>query len=241
MPFSSNRNPPPVVDRSGAAFRAVGAGRGSATWQSALRGLCILSCCLAALPGLLRGADASPADPAAAKSDAPSGRPDYTLQPSDLIHLQVFQEPDLERDVRVSQESTVALPLIGVVDLKGKTVRQAEELIRSLYDRDFLVNPQVNLIVKEYAPKTVTVLGAVNKAGIVNFPLEQPLTLLDAVARADGFSRLADRSRVKLTRNTPDGKSETRIIDADEIIKGNSKDPILLQKDDVIYVPERLL
>lgn len=169
-------------------------------------------------------------------------RSDYTLQPSDLIHVQVFQEPDLERDVRLSQECTVALPLIGTLDLKGKTVRQAEDLIRTSYDRDFLVNPQVNVMVKEYASKTVTVLGAVNKPGIVDFPLERPLTLLDAIARADGFSRLADRSKVKLTRNPPDGKSETRVIDADEIIKGTSKNSaVMLQKDDVIYVPERLL
>jgi polysaccharide export outer membrane protein len=205
-------------------------------------GLCILCCCLTVLPCLLRAADPPPADSGPAKAAAPAVRPDYTLEPSDLIHVQIFQEPDLERDVRLSQECTVALPLIGTVELKGKTVRQAEELIRGLYDRDYLVNPQVNVIVREYASKTVTVLGAVNKAGIVNFPLEQPLSLLDAIARADGFSRLADRSRVKFTRTQPDGKTETRVIDVDDIIRGVSKGtPWFLQKDDVIYVPERLL
>jgi polysaccharide biosynthesis/export protein len=233
MLFPFDQVPSPAAKPS-ASVRSV-------SWKPARRALCLLGCCLAAIPSLLSAADAPAADPASAKADSPADRPDYTLQPSDLIHVQVFQEPDLEREVRLSQECTVALPLIGTVDLKGKTVRQAEDLIRGLYDRDYIVNPQVNVIVKEYASKTVTVLGAVNKAGVVSFPLEQPLTLLDAIARADGFSRLADRSRLKLTRNQPNGKSETRIIDADEIIKGASKDQIVLQKDDVIYVPERLL
>ena len=226
------------VESSGAAFRAAGAGRGSAAGTLAAAILCF---CFFGLPASLRSADTTAVDAGLAKTDVAAVQADYTLQPSDLIHVQVFQEPDLERDARLSQESTVALPLIGTVDLKGKTVRQAEDLIRGLYDRDYLVNPQVNVFVKEYSAKTVTVLGAVNKAGIVKFPLEQQMTLLDAIAGAEGFSRLADRSRLKLSRNYPDGRTETRPIDADQIIKGTSKDTIQLQKGDVIYVPERLL
>lgn len=190
---------------------------------------------------LIAGAGALRADEAAPAKDHPlTTRPDYTLQASDLIKVQVFQEPDLERDVRLSQEYTVTLPLIGTVNLKDKTVRQACELIRDLYNRDYLVNPQVSVIVLEYAARTVNVLGAVNKPGAVDFPPEQPMTLLDAIAKAGGFSRLADRSKVKLTRVQPGGRAEMQVIDADEIIQGHAKDTWLLQKDDVIYVPERL-
>ena len=186
-------------------------------------------------PGALHAEFAAPA-----KEDPPATRPDYTLLASDLIRVQIFQEDDLSRDVRLSQEYTVTLPLIGTVNLKDKTVRQAGELIRDLYNRDYLVNPQVSVIVVEYAARTVNVLGAVNGPGVVTFPPEQPLTLLDAIARAGGFSRLGDRSRVKLTRARSDGKIETHVIDADEIIQGRVKDTWLLQKGDVIYVPERL-
>jgi protein involved in polysaccharide export with SLBB domain len=55
------------------------------------------------------------------------------LQASDLIRVQIFQEDDLNREVRISQENTVKLPLIDTVSLKDKTVRQAEEYIRDLY------------------------------------------------------------------------------------------------------------
>jgi polysaccharide export outer membrane protein len=196
---------------------------------------CFLWLTAAAGPGALRAEETT-----SATEPPPATRLDYTLQASDLIKVQVFQEDDLNRDVRLSQEYTVTLPLIGTINLKGMTVRQAGELIRKLYDRDYLVNPQVSVIVAEYAARTVNVLGAVNTPGTVNFPPEQPLTLLDAIARAGGFNRLADRSKVKLTRSVPGGKAETYVIDADQIIQGRAKETWPLQKDDVIYIPERI-
>lgn len=171
----------------------------------------------------------------------PSAALDYLLQPSDLLNVQVFQEENLKRDVRVSQEYSITLPLIGKVDLKGKTLRQAEELIRQLYDRDYLVNPQVNVVVVEYAKRTVNVIGQVNQPGTVLFPQEQGLTLLDAISRAGGFSRLAQRTQVKLTRTNADGKTDTYIINADDLIKGNSSNSWQLIENDIIFVPERIL
>lgn len=165
----------------------------------------------------------------------------YILQPSDLIKVQVFQEPDLEREVRVSQAHSVQLPLIGTVDVRNKSVQQAAEAIREMYDRDFLVNPQINVIVLEYNTRTVNVIGAVNEPGAIKFLPEQPMSLLDAISRAGGFNRLADRKRLKLTRTLTDGKSETFIINADELIQGNSNEPWFLTQGDVIFVPERIL
>lgn len=175
-------------------------------------------------------------------ADAPAqGKLDYVLQPSDLLRVQVFQEDGLMREVRISQEYTITLPLIGTVDMRGKSLRQAEETIRELYDRDYLVNPQVNIIVLEYAKRTVNVLGSVNTPGAVLFPQEETLTLLDAISRAGGFNRLADRKRIKLSRTSPDGKTETNIINADELIQGGNTQSWVLMRDDVIFVPERVL
>ncbi|MFA6959320.1 MAG: polysaccharide biosynthesis/export family protein [Opitutaceae bacterium] len=166
---------------------------------------------------------------------------DYVLQPSDLLSVQVFQEENLKRDVRVSQEYSITLPLIGKVDLRGKTLRQAEDLIRDLYDRDYLVNPQVNVVVVEYAKRTVNVIGQVNQPGAVLFPEEKGLTMLDAISRAGGFTRLANRNQVKLTRTSADGRSETYIINVDDLIKGSSSNSWPLLVNDIIFVPERIL
>jgi len=171
---------------------------------------------------------------------APAAQADYLLQPYDLIEVVVFQEPDLAREVRLSQDATISLPLIGSVDLNARTVREAQELVRKLY-LDYLVSPQINITVKEYARETVNVLGAVNTPGAINIPPEQPLKLLDAITRAGGFSRLADRNKVKLTRLNGNGKTSTFVINADDIIQSKSNEPWILSKGDVIYVPERIL
>ncbi|HEX7631463.1 MAG TPA: polysaccharide biosynthesis/export family protein [Lacunisphaera sp.] len=177
--------------------------------------------------------------PADAK-EAASVTTDYVLQPSDLIRVLIFQEPDLLREVRITQEYTITLPLIGTLDLRDKTVRQAEEIIRSLYDKDYLVNPQVNLAVLEYSQRTVQVVGAVNNPGSVVFPPEQKMGLVEAIARAGGQSRIADLKRVQLTRTNADGKTENYIINVGDLMKGASSEPWLLRKGDVILVPEKL-
>lgn len=174
-------------------------------------------------------------------SDAKPASTDYVLQPSDLLRVLVFQEPDLQRDVRITQDGSVSLPLIGTIELQGKSVHQAEDIIRQLYDRDYLVNPQISITVLEYAQRTAQVLGAVNSPGAIAFPPEQKMGLLEAIARAGGFSRLAERRRVRLTRTLADGKTDNYTINADELIQGNSNEPWLLVKGDVIFVPERLL
>lgn len=166
---------------------------------------------------------------------------DYVLQPLDLLELKVFQEPTMDRQVRMSRESVVSLPLIGRVVLDGLTIRAAEGLIRDLYDRDYLVNPQINLVVIEYARRTVNVLGSVASPGEIEFPREEGLNLMDAISRAGGFTRLADRRKIKLTRKLKSGKIENHIINGDDLIAGDSANQWRLETDDLIYVPERLL
>jgi polysaccharide export outer membrane protein len=181
--------------------------------------------------------------PPAHAEPAPAGETtDYVLQPSDLIRVMVFQEPDLQREVRITQEYTITLPLIGTIEVRNKTVRQVEELIHDLYNKDYLVNPQINLTVLEYTQRTVKVLGAVNQPGAIVFPSEQQkMGLLETIARAGGFARIADRKRVRLSRTLPDGKTENYIINADDVIKGASSEQWLLSKGDVIFVPESIL
>lgn len=193
-----------------------------------------------ALPGGLPAAEPPAAEPPAPAPVAAASPTDYVLQPSDLIRVLIFQEPDLLREVRITQEYTINLPMIGTIDLRGRTVRQAEEIIRSLYDRDYLVNPQVNLTVLEYSQRTVQVVGAVNNPGAVVFPPEQKMGLVEAIARAGGQSRIADLKRVQLTRTSAEGKTETFTINVVDLMKGASSEQWLLLKGDVVLVPEKL-
>ena len=188
----------------------------------------------AALASLAFGPQAIAA-PAAAKQIH------YVLRPMDLVKVQVFHEPELDRELRVSQDYTIVMPLIGVVDVRKCTVRKAELLITDLYARGYLVNPQINLTVVEYNQRTVNVFGAVNTPGPVLIPLEKSFTLLDAIARSGGFSRLANRAKVSLTRTTADGETENYTINADQLVAGDAANRWVVQDGDVIFIPERML
>jgi polysaccharide biosynthesis/export protein len=172
---------------------------------------------------------------------APARSASYRLRPMDLVKVQVFQEPDLDRELRVSHDYTIVAPLIGVVDVHNLTVREAELLLTELYKKDYLVNPQINMTVMEYAPRNVNVLGAVNSPGSVVMTPEKDMTLLDAIARSGGFSRLANRTHVSLTRTLANGQTENYTVNADELVAGDNVARWMVQDGDIIYVPERLL
>lgn len=192
----------------------------------------------AAILAAPRNSDTSSSVPESAST------PDYILQPQDVIRVQVFQEDDINKQgesLSISQESTVSLPLIGTISLKGKSVRQSEEMIRALYDRDYIVNPQVSVTVVKYAERTVNVIGSVTNQGRIQFPQERGLTIVDAISLAGGQTRLADLRKVKLTRKNGNGDMDVEIIDVDAMMKTAGRDQVQLAPGDVIFVPERIL
>lgn len=179
---------------------------------------------------------------ATSASKVEAGIADYVLQPQDVLKVQVFQEEEINRlgeAVRISKECTISLPLIGTLDIKGKTALQVREMVRERYDRDYLVDPQVQVFVFEYAKRFVTVVGQVVTPGPVQFPQEQGLTLVDAIGKAGGGTRLANLKKVVLKRTNPDGTPDVKTINVDELMKTESRDEYPLQPGDVITVPER--
>jgi polysaccharide export outer membrane protein len=166
---------------------------------------------------------------------------DYKLQPGDIVKMQVFQVPDLDREVQVSVKGEILLPLIGRLVVKDRSVRLVEQTVRALYDRDYLVNPQINIMVTKYSSRTVNVIGAVNSPQAIEFPPNQSMSLLDAISRCGGFNRFANRKAVRLTRSFADGHNENFTINADEVISGKKSDHWDLISGDVIFVPESIL
>lgn len=170
---------------------------------------------------------------------APGG--DYLLVPGDVVHIQVFQEPDLDREVRISHDGEITLPLIGRVVVREYSLQQLEQELRTLYARDYLLNPQINATVVKFQVRSINVLGAVNAPQAVEYPPDKTLTLIDAISRAGGFNRLADRRRVRISRTGRDGQPANRVVDADQLLADSHAVPCPVQPDDVIFVPERVL
>ena len=157
---------------------------------------------------------------------------DYRIGPQDLLEIQVYGLEGLKRDVRVNSRGVVTLPLIGTVAVGGLTSQEAEELIRTSYEKDYLRNPQVSLFIKEYTSQRITVEGAVNRPGV--YPIKGQTSLLQALAIAGGQGPLSDMTQVLLFRGA-DGEKRTMKYDVTKIRSGETVDPILVN-DDVVVV-----
>ena len=165
----------------------------------------------------------------------------YILKPSDVISLEVFQELDLNKSVRIQGDGSVALALIGKVKVAGMTAGEAQALITDLYNRDYLVDPQISLLVVEFSPKVIHILGSVNNPGVVPIPPDRDLTLIEAMASVRGVSRLGNPKSITIKRVEEDGRARQMQVNFSRIIQDpNSKD-IVLKEGDTIWVPERII
>ena len=140
----------------------------------------------------------------------------YRISPNDVLDFKVFQESDLDAQVRVAGDGTAIFPLIGSVNLGGKTVSEATAVLRQRYLNGYLVNPQVSLIVQTYAKRTFTVLGQVQRPGAYEILGDQSIGLLEAIGMAGGYTRIADPGNVTIRRK--EGGRE-------EVFKVNAKRP----------------
>jgi len=165
----------------------------------------------------------------------------YVLQSSDIIQIEVYQEDDLEKTVRIEGDGTVSLALIGKVEVAGLTLSEAKFLITDLYNRDYLVDPQVSVLVVSFSPKVVRVLGSVNNPGIVEIPYDRDLTLTEAIAEVRGVSRLGNPKALKIKRLDDNRESQQIEVNFSKILTDPDAEDIVLQEGDTIWVPERIL
>ena len=113
---------------------------------------------------------------------------DYPLGAGDNIRIQVFQNPDLTIEARVSENGSISYPMIGSVEIGGLPIAEAESRIASaLQNGGFVKQPQVNIVLVQIRGNQVSVLGQVNNPG--RFPLETLNTRVsDMLAAAGGLS-----------------------------------------------------
>ena len=165
----------------------------------------------------------------------------YILKPSDVISVEVYQEPDLEKSVRVEGDGSVALALIGKVKVAGMTVAEAQSLVTDLYNRDYLVDPQVSILVVQFSPKIIHILGSVNSPGVVEIPPDRDLTLTEAIAGVRGVSRLGNPKSLTIKRIDADGRAQQMEVNFSRIITDPNVKDIILQEGDTVWVPERII
>jgi len=163
----------------------------------------------------------------------------YILSPNDIILVKVFEDPDLDSQHRIAQDGTINFPLIGVIQVSGRTVIQAASTIRDRLLRGYLRNPQVRVNVIQYASRRITILGQVQKPGSYVLPNEERVDLLQAIAMAGGFTRLADEGKVLVRRNV-NGVDTILKVNAHAETKNGSSQLFEIEPDDKITVRERI-
>lgn len=168
---------------------------------------------------------------------APAGER-TTLAPGDVFQLKIVGEKDLPEEYQVASDGTVDLPYVHTVEVVGLEPQEVARLIRErLIEEKILTDPAVVVSVKEYVSKRVTLLGEVQRPG--SFPLTPGLTLIQAVSQAGGFTSIANKAQVHLTRAAKNGSTNTVVLDIGAITEGDAPD-IPLQPGDQIYVKERI-
>jgi polysaccharide export outer membrane protein len=158
------------------------------------------------------------------------------INSSDTVSVVVHREPDLNSNGQLAQDGTLSVPLIGSIQLAGRTTSVAEKQIEAKFRDGYLVRPQVTVRITKRLARTVTVNGQVSEPGVFTLPFGQQMTLQQVIGMAGGATDVANLKKVTLRRGSS-GKSYT--INLKDIFANKAKD-IVLQKNDFIYIPEGL-
>ena len=185
----------------------------------------------------------APAPAASAPAPAATGSAgvsaSYTLSPNDAVQVEVYQEDDLRTATVVSQDGTINFPLIGNVKIGGMTQNQARDRIADLLRARFLVNPQVSVSVLRPASKRFTILGQINRPGSYELPAMEKIDLLEAIAMAGGFTRIAKGSNVAVRRHVGD-TDKIFTVNADKMAKKTDTERFIISPGDSITVAESI-
>jgi polysaccharide export outer membrane protein len=157
--------------------------------------------------------------------------PILAIGPGDTVEITVYDVPELTLKVRVSEDGSVNLPLVGAMHWAGLSAAEAEHLLAAtLVREDYVKKPQVSIFVKEFVSQGVSVLGEVKQPGI--YPLLGPHTLGDAIGAAGGLTPTAGNAIQIAHKGAPEAQ-ETVIVRSDGTFENA---PTRIQPGDMITV-----
>ncbi|MCB2183531.1 MAG: polysaccharide export protein [Desulfobulbaceae bacterium] len=159
---------------------------------------------------------------------------DYLIGVGDVIEVQVWQEPDLSRTVTVRLDGKISLPLTGDVEAVGKTTTELDVFLEKRLS-ELVTEPAVSVILAESKSRRYYVVGQVGQPG--EFPIDYPLSILQAIARSGGFLEWAKREEIKVVRRKS-GADEFLSFNYESFVKGrNLEQNVLIQPGDTVIVP----
>jgi polysaccharide biosynthesis/export protein len=156
----------------------------------------------------------------------------YRIRPGDTVNVTLFQEPDLSgTSLLVDEGGAVSLPLIGAVQMAGRTTEEVAREIERAYAARYLRDPQASVSLRTAVPQTVTVDGQVTRAGV--YEMRPGYTLVSAIALAGGTTDTSKFDEVLILRMI-DGRRAVARFDINAIRAGRMDDPRILPGDQVV-------
>jgi len=160
---------------------------------------------------------------------------EYQIGAKDLLEISVFEVPELNITVRVSENGMVNLPLLGEVRAEGLNRFDLEKKIAAMLEKSYLKNAQVTIFIKDFQSKKVSVMGAVKNPGMQDLIGRQ--SLLQVISMAGGLSEQA-ADTVIIFRQFKNAPSQSLVIKLDDLLlKANPKYNIPIYPGDIINVP----
>jgi polysaccharide export outer membrane protein len=219
------------------------------------RAAAIVSCLLATVGWLVLAQEAPPAEEAQvdppplrlearplAESSPPQmvvplagARTDYRVGRQDLLEIKVFDVEELNQTVRVSDDGSISMPLLGRLMVSGLTKTELEQMIARLLGERYVREPQVTVFVREYESKKIAVTGAVKKPG--TFEMLGRKTLLEMISMAGGLD--ADLGKeIIVFRQAEDRPTERIALDLEQLVyRADPALNLVLEPNDIVYVP----
>lgn len=170
--------------------------------------------------------------PAPERTDLVAGDRPSLIGPLDTIAVDVFGVPELSREeVQVDASGRIAMPLIGIVDARGKTAGELASDIEGALTGRYVRNPDVTVNIRSSVSQVVTIDGQVAEPGL--YPVTNQMTLLRAVASAKGLSEFAQEDDVVILR-TVNGQNMAGLYNITAIRRGIYDDPAIYANDVIV-------
>ena len=162
-------------------------------------------------------------------------RTDYRIGRQDLLEIKVFDVDELNQTVRVSDDGSISMPLLGRLVVAGLTKTELEQLIARLLGERYVRDPQVTVFVREYESKKIAVTGAVKRPG--TFEMLGRKTLLEMISMAGGLD--ADLGKeIIVFRQSEDRPTERIALDLEQLVyRADPALNLVLEPNDIVYVP----
>lgn len=178
--------------------------------------------------------------PAPNRDDLTAADRPSLIGPLDTIQVDVFNVPELNRELQVDASGRIYMPLVGTLDARGKTSGELAANIADALRGRYVRNPEVTINIKSSVSQVVTIDGQVVEPGL--YPVTNQMTLIRAVASAKGLNEFA-RAREVVILRTVGGRKMAALYNLDAIRRGVYEDPPIFANDVVVVgdSPQRRL